>query len=87
MAKTRIELNSDGVRELLKSPEIQSHLEQCADAVIQSLGVGYEKSTHTGKNRVNVSVIATTNEAISENKKNNTVLKAIGAIGLSPKQK
>ena len=52
-----------------------------------SLGVGYEKSAHTGKNRVNVSVIATTNEAISENKKNNTVLKAIGAIGLSPKQK
>lgn len=77
MSDIKIELNSDGVKALLKSDEMMDVCEQYANKALNKLGNGYEKSTHIGKKRVNVSVVATTKEAIKENQKNNTVLKAV----------
>lgn len=73
----KVELNHDGVKELLRSPEMLAICEEHAQKAVQKLGQGYEVTTHTGKGRVNASVVATTREAIRENQANNTVLKAV----------
>ena len=77
MPKTRIELNSAGVRELLRSPEMMAICKEHADAALSNLGDGYEVSTHTGTNRVNAEVAAVTREAKLDNSRNNTILKAL----------
>ena len=73
----KVELNHDGVKELLRSPEMLAICEEYAQKAVRNLGEGYEVSTHSGSVRVNASVVATTREAIAENKANNTVLKAV----------
>lgn len=73
----KVELNHDGVKELLRSAEMLAICEEYAQKAVQKLGEGYEVSTHTGAGRVNASVVATTREAIRENQANNTVLKAV----------
>ncbi len=73
----KVELNHDGVKELLRSPEMLAICEEHAQKAVQKLGQGYEVTTHTGKGRVNASVVATSREAIAENNANNTVLKAV----------
>lgn len=77
--KIRIELNSEGVRELLKSPEITAICKAHADQIAGRAGAGYEVTTYSGKTRVNASVHAATDEAYRDNLKNNTLLKAVGA--------
>ena len=77
MAKVKIELNSDGVRELLRSSEIMEVCKSHADKIAARAGSGYEVTTFTGKNRVNASVHAATEEAYRDNLKNNTLLKAV----------
>lgn len=77
MANTRIALNSAGVRSLLKSSEMQGVLKDHADAIKDRCGDGYETDTHIGKKRVNASVRTKTKEAVKDNSKNNTLLKAV----------
>ena len=79
MANIRIELNSEGVRELLKSPEMAAICREQADRIAGRAGSGYEVTTYTGKNRVNASVHAATEEAWRDNLKNNTLLKAVSS--------
>ena len=77
--KFHVELVSAGVRELLRSPEIQSNINEVAEAVARRAGEGYEAVPGTkGKTRANVRVQAGTPEANRDNKKNNTLLKALG---------
>ncbi len=78
MGNVRIELNSAGVRELLKSAEIESACRAQAEAIAARAGGGDEVTTYTGKPRVNASVHAATKEAYRDNLKNNTLLKAVG---------
>lgn len=73
----KIELNSEGVRDLLRSPEMLAVCEEHAREAVSRLGDGYEVSSYTGRNRVNASVVAVTREAIAENSADNTVLKAV----------
>ena len=77
MADFRIELNSEGVRELLRSPEMAAICQAQARAIAGRAGSGYSVSTYTGANRVNASVMAETKEAVRDNLKNNTLLKAV----------
>lgn len=77
--KVQVELNSDGVRELLRSPEMAEVCREHAERIAGKAGSGYEVTTYTGKNRVNASVHAVTEEAISDNLKNNTLLKAVSS--------
>lgn len=79
MADVTIELNSDGVRELLRSAEMAEICEELANEIAAQCGDGYEVSVYTGINRVNASVVAVTKEAIADNYENNTLLRAIGA--------
>lgn len=77
--KCRIELNSEGVRELLRSAEIMAVCKGHAEQIAGRAGTGYEVTTYTGKTRVNASVHAATDESYRDNLKNNTLLKAVGA--------
>ncbi len=77
MSKVKIELNSAGVRDMLRSPEMQALLEERAQNALNGLGTGYDKSLMVGKNRANVSIMVTTYDAYRDNLKNNTILKAL----------
>lgn len=78
MSSVKIELNSEGVRQLLKSPEMMAICQELANGVARRCGDGYKTSAYRGANRVNVSVVATTKKAIKDNRKNNTILHALG---------
>lgn len=77
MSKVEIVLNSEGVRALLRSDEMKIECEKRANEAAGRLGEGYEVTTHTGKNRVNASIIAESYEAKKDNMENNTILKAL----------
>ncbi|MFK4963321.1 hypothetical protein [Lactococcus formosensis] len=77
MAKKGFKLNYSGVSSLMKSPEMQAVLEAKASAVRQRCGPGYGQDIHVGKNRANAMVFAETYGAKRDNKKNNTILKAV----------
>lgn len=77
MGNVHIELNSEGVRALLRSAEIMSVCREYADAARSRLGEGYEVTTHMGQNRVNASVAAVTAKARKENLEQNSILKAL----------
>lgn len=78
MGSFTLELNSDGVRELLKSTEILSACQEAADGVISRAGPGYQTGAYTGANRVNVSIYTEDPAVIQDNLDNNTLLKALG---------
>ena len=75
--KFRVELNSEGVRELLRSPEMAAICREHAQAIANRAGEGYTVSTYTGATRVNASVMTATTDAARDNMKNNTLLKAV----------
>lgn len=77
MSNVKVVLNTTGVRQLLQSQEMKNICEEQAQKAVSRLGEGYEATSMTGKTRVNASVVATTRDAINENMKNNTVLKAL----------
>lgn len=77
MANVRIELNSSGVRELLKSKEMLTICEEHAEKACARLGEGYVTSSMTGKTRVNAEVAAESYEAKMDNMNNNSILKAL----------
>lgn len=72
-----LKLNKRGVKELLKSQEMMNICTKYAYRAQAKLGDGYEVTYRTGKNRVIASVAAVTDEAKKENRKNNTILKAL----------
>lgn len=73
----KFKLNSDGVRELLKSQEMQSVLIEKATGIKNRCGEGYTQDVYVGKNRANAMVKAGTYQAKRDNLKNNTILKAV----------
>ena len=77
MSSRIFELDRKGVREILKSDEVEAALKAVADEAVGRLGEGYEADTHTGKTRVNASVYAVTSAARRENLSENTILKAV----------
>lgn len=79
MSNVTIKLNSEGVKELLKSAEIMAECRSRAAEMAATLGADdYEVSEYVGTNRVNVSVRAKTEKALQDNLDNNTMLKAVG---------
>lgn len=77
MAEFRVELNSAGVQELLKSNEMAGLCRSLAQGIKNRAGEGYMVSTYVGRTRVNASVAAVTKAADEDNKKHNTLLKAM----------
>ena len=79
MGNIKFELNSEGIKKLLKSSEMQAGLKEYVSKVQNSAGEGYTVSSYVGKSRANVSVHAKTKKAKKDNLKNNTLLKALGS--------
>lgn len=80
MSKVRIELNRQGVAELLKSPEMQGIINDYGQQVQNAAGDGYEAEMVTGANRVWATIKAANAHAYYSNLKHNTLLKALGSI-------
>lgn len=78
MSKVQVKLNYAGVRELLKSAEMEACLDEYADKMMRQLDDGYEVE-HRKTDRAVVSVGAVTAKARAQNSKNQTLLKALGA--------
>lgn len=78
MAKVKFELNSEGVKDLMRSAEMMAVCKSYADKAVGSLGAGYSVNTFTGSGRVNAEVKADTYEARKENLENNSILKSLG---------
>lgn len=75
--KLTVKLNTEGVREMLRSEEMKGICEGYASAILQRCGSGYDMDTYTGTNRVNAMVFADSSKAKEDNLKNNTILKAV----------
>lgn len=78
MSKIRVELNSAGVRELLKSPEMQSIVGELAGEIAQRAGDGYASDVKMMGTRVIASAYTETRAAMKDTLENNTLLRAMG---------
>lgn len=74
----RTVINHEAIGDMLRSSGMKKTIQKHCDRVAERAGPGYEPSTVVGKNRVHGSVITATNEAIRDNSRNNTLLKALG---------
>lgn len=81
MSKVRIELNSAGVRELLKSGEMEALLREKAGEIASRCGEGYESDSKQMPTRVIASAYTGTKEAMQDNLENNTLLRNLGGGG------
>lgn len=77
MNNVRVVLNRKGIRELLQSKEITEAVAEACESVSKRAGSGYTYNTQTGKNRAVGRVYAYNRKAVSDNYKNNTLLKAL----------
>lgn len=74
----RTVINHDAIRDMLRSSGMKRTIQKHSERVAGRAGSGYEASTVVGKNRVHGSVITASSEAIRDNSRNNTLLKALG---------
>lgn len=81
MSNIRVELDHDGVKEFLYSPELLALLKGYADEAAAQLGEGFAADTYHAASRNIASVYADTDEARRKNLENNSILKAVLANG------
>lgn len=79
MNNVTIKLNSDGVKELLKSSEIQAECMKQAETVQAGLGDGYEVSEKYYPERSGAIIRAVSTAAKKENSEDNSLLKGLGS--------
>lgn len=77
MSKVKFKLNSAGVRNLLRSQEMQTVIEGKVSEIQGRCGNGYEQEVKVGRKRVYGQVYTDTIRAKKDNAKNNTLLKAV----------
>lgn len=77
----RFELNKEGVRKLMQSPEMQHILEQQASDVIPNNGYDYEVGTVVKGTRAVTHIEASGYKTIRHEQKSNDLLKAIKGGG------
>lgn len=81
MSDVRVELDTAGVRSLLRSEEMEQVMVEYATNIRQAAGTGYEQDSYKGRNRVNAMVYAGDYKAKRDNLKHNTLLKAMRGAG------
>ena len=72
-----IELDHEGIRELLRSEEAMQICKEFTDKAAETLGEGYKSEGFIGPNKANAEIQAVTWEAVNGNKKDNRMLKAV----------
>jgi len=75
LSKVEIELNSAGIREMLRSQEMQDLLGEKAAEIAARCGAGYEADVYLTGGRAVASAFAATPAAARDNAKNNTLLR------------
>lgn len=83
MSKVDFKLNLPGLNELMKSPEMVSVLEQAGNTVANIAGDDYGVRVHQATFVAIANVYPDSKKAAADNYKNNTLVKALGASGLS----
>ena len=78
MAKVKFKINSAGLVELMKSSQMQAVLAEYGSEIASNAGTGYSFNQVQSGDRAKAFVHAVTKEAIKDNLKNNTLLKAVG---------
>jgi urease alpha subunit len=87
MAKNiEIELNLKGLNELMRSEEIQNILDQAGEAVATAAGVGFGHRTDVIRWIAVTNVYPATTEAYRKNMKENSLLAAVGKVGLNTRK-
>ncbi len=79
MANVRIVLNRKGVRDILRSRDVQRDLERRAGAIASAAGPGHEVDSEVGRNRVRVSVRTDTIDAMIDEATNHNLTRALDA--------
>lgn len=77
--RARIELNSQGVRELLKSNEIKADLQRRAEAIARAAGPGFIADSTVGPNRARASVGTTDIDSMRAEAEDRVLTRAIDA--------
>ena len=85
MAKAIFKLDLHGLNELMKSSEMQAHLHQAGQAVASAAGGDYDSKTYVINYVAVENIFPASAKAAHENFTNNTLLKALGSVGLSQK--
>lgn len=83
MRSVDFKLNLNGLRELMKSSGMQSHLSSAGQAVASAAGQGYGTRVHEASYVAICNVYPDSEEAVQDNYENNTLLKALGSSGVS----
>ena len=78
----KFKLNLPGLNELMKSAEMQAVLDAAGDAVANAAGPGYTTTGRTGQFIGFSNVYPEDQKAAKDNYENNTLLKALGSVGL-----
>ena len=81
--KVEFELDINGLRELMKGPEMQAVLQEAGDAVASGASGDYGVRVHVADYVAIANVFPESKEAAKDNYENNTLLKALGSAGLS----
>lgn len=85
--KVEFKLNIEGLRELMKSPEMGAVISEATNVVLNAaVGMGadgYSSLVKTADYVTLGKVFPTDAEAAKDNYENNTLLKALGSSGLS----
>ncbi len=76
-AKVKIELDHQGISDLLHSDEVMELCSDTASDAMSSLGSGYDVEQYVGEGRVNVKISAKTWKARHDAYENNSILKAL----------
>lgn len=83
MAKNvKFALNMAGLNELMKSKEMESILEAAGQSVAQTAGAEFGSRVHQASFVAICNVYPDSKKAANENFRENSLLKAIGAVGL-----
>jgi hypothetical protein len=75
----RIEMNPAGVRELLRSTEVQRELARRAESIARAAGEGMEVRSTLGRNRARAVVITATKDARIAEAAHRTLSRALDA--------
>lgn len=80
MNRVKFELNIKGLNELMKSSEMQSHLNTITSSILARAGKGYEAKVDVASYDSLGKVYPTDAESARDNLENNTLEKALGGL-------
>lgn len=81
MSDIRVELNHEGIREYLHTPELLELLKGYAESAAGQLGEGFAADTYHAPSRNYAAVYPATKEAWVKNLKGNSIIKAVLSVG------